>query len=122
MKIRQINQSQHLQNFKALNYNSAFGLERSYINKNLKELTALGEKYDITLTSAYFNKYGISMLDIDVRPLKNGYNILTRLFRPIGRSKYITEEGLKGTLGTKENFMEAVHDAINELNKKLKIA
>ena len=107
MQVQKINNSQP---FLGLNIHNVAISDRHIIHNDWKKLLELGEKYDITLTSTYADVPGFSAIDIDVRPLKDGLNFLQSLIRNTGRSTYQEQEN--------KTFMQAVHDAIDSLNKK----
>ena len=120
MNIASINPSQ---SFKGLNYENVSTVDRErFIRGNLKQLNEMGKNYDINVISLYTSDPNVSAVDIDVRPLKKGLNFFQRLFRPIGRSSFAVEcAHLNEKLHVKEGFINAVHEAVKDLSKKIKL-
>ena len=108
------------QNFKSLNYTNVSTLDRTFIKNNFSELKKLGERYDIRLTSSYSNIPGFNAIDIDIKPLKKGMSFIKSLFRPTGYSSFITETS-ENLLKTKDEFMQAVKEAVYDLNCKVNL-
>ena len=109
------------QSFKAVNITNVSAIDRELlIRGNLKTLKELGEKYDIRITSCYdANNPGATFVDIDVMPLKTTLNFFKRLFRPIGSCSFIAEETeATDKSAIKEDFINAVKEAITDLSKK----
>lgn len=76
----QISNNYNAQNFKALNYSKVYGDGLKLVKKELPQLTKLGEKYDINLSS-YFDALSDSdYIRIYVHHLNKKPNILKRLF------------------------------------------
>ena len=111
------------QNFRGLNYYNVSTADREHFVRNsFKELKALGEKYDIRLTSCYANIPGFSAIDIDVRPLKTGLNFIQKIFRPTGTNTFISGYSHPDeVLTTKEDFMNAVHGAVQNLKDRVNL-
>ena len=108
------------QSFKRLNITNVSTWDRPFIKSDYRELKKLGEQYDIRLTSCYANDLSFDAIDIDIRPLKKGMNFIKSLFRPIGNSCFITETS-ENILKSKEEFMQAVHEAIADLKNKVNL-
>ena len=119
MKITQINSN--AQNFKQLNIKSLSAIDKqNFVQGNISKLKELGNKYDIRMVSCYSDIPGFSSIDINVKPLGKGFNFMEKLFFPTGRSTFKTGYTyIDETLKTKKDFMKAVHDAIQDLHKKL---
>jgi hypothetical protein len=120
MNIAPVKQSQ---SFKAVDYSCVSVVDRdNFVRDNLKRLNLLGKNYDITLTSLYCNQPDVSIVDIDVRPLKKGLGFFKRLFRPTGKSTFFAGYNvLPDKLKIKEEFMGKIHEAIADLGHQIKL-
>ena len=118
MRISRIDNAQ---NFKQLNIKSLSAVDKqNFVKGNISKLKDLGKEYDIRMVSCYSDIPNFSSIDINVKPLGKGYNFIERLFFPTGRSTFKTGyTHIDETLKTKKDFMNAVHDAIQDLHKKL---
>ena len=118
MNITPINNTQ---NFKGLNFHKVSPADRSnFIKGNLNELWELGKKYDIRLTSCYEGVPNFASIDIDVKPLTKGFNVIKKFFLPTGKSTFKAgAESLNESQNTKIEFMNSVHKAIADLNSQL---
>ena len=119
----QISTTNYAQNFKGLNFYNVSTIDREhFVRTSFKELQALGEKYDIRLTSCYANSPYLSAIEIDVKPLKKGLNFIQKLFRPTETKTFISGYARPDEIfATKEDFMKAVHNTIQCLKNKVNL-
>lgn len=98
------------QSFQALNFNNVSTVDRNFIKKDFKKLKELGKEYDIRLTSVYSNSPDGEIIDVDVKPLNKNLSFWEKLFPPIGRDSFFTNE---------TSILESVYRAIKDLAYKI---
>lgn len=110
MNIGKIDNSQ---SFQALNFDNLCSFDKNFIKNDLKKLQQLGEKYNIKLTSVYANTAKFGIIDVDVKPLNENLSFWERLFPPIGRDTFHTNEN--SIMGTVKN---AIQDMASKISKQ----
>ena len=121
MQIQRINNST---NFKGLDIENVSVLDREFfVRGNYKELSRLGNDYDIRLTSFESKKTGLAYINVIVKPLKKGMSFFKQLFRPEGESNFKlsfnTEEARAGIISSVKDAIKDLHSKVNHIGKKL---
>ena len=110
MQIYSVNNSQ---NFKGLDYKNVLANDKTIIEKELPKLKQLGEKYDIKLTSSFYEVPDFAAIDISVRPLKSALSLWQRIFGPVGKASFKTgAENKEKTLS--DSVEKAIADYANQ--------